>query len=72
MKQVNILAHSFDMLPAHAIVTARGMGSNLRIAAMRAIANLVKDRQIKGRRLHSCKITLVVTDYQELRPRGAE
>lgn len=50
---------TFPELPASkAYVTGRGEGGSLRIAASRAMADLMKNKSLKARRLHAAKLTV--------------
>jgi hypothetical protein len=50
---------TFPELPASkAYVTGRGEGGSLRIAASRAMADLMKNKALRARRLHAAKLTV--------------
>jgi hypothetical protein len=59
-KVVTVTGHAFDTLPGHVIITARGQGSSTRVAGMRAMENLLSDRQLKNRRVRSFKVGVVI------------
>jgi hypothetical protein len=61
VKTVTIVGHTFDCLPGHLQITARGEGSSVRIAAQRAIKNLLKHDSIRRRRVNSFKLSVVIT-----------
>ena len=49
----------FPELPASkAHVTGRGEGGSLRIAASRAMGDLMKNKSLRARRLHAAKLTV--------------
>lgn len=60
MKSVTIMAHEFDCLPGHVVVTARGNGSNARVATAKAFKSLYKAPELKRRHLKSFKATVVI------------
>lgn len=50
---------TFPELPASkAYVTGRGEGGSLRIAASRAMSDLMKNKSLRARRLHAAKMTV--------------
>ena len=50
---------TFPELPASkAYVTGRGEGGSLRIAASRAMSDLMKNKSLRARRLHAAKLTV--------------
>lgn len=61
-KNVTIEAHSFDCLPGHAVVVARGTGSNLRVALGRAMEAVTFDPKLAHKRVHSFKASVVITE----------
>ena len=61
MKKVKtcFIAGTFPELPASkACVTGRGEGGSLRIAATRAMSDLMKNKSLRARRLHAAKLTV--------------
>ena len=64
-KVVTVTGHAFDTLPGHITLTTRGQGSSTRVAAMRAIDNLLSSRELKGKRVRSFKIGVVI-EVQEV------
>ncbi len=50
---------TFPELPAsRAVLTGRGEGGSLRIAASRAMSDLMKNKALRARRLHAAKLTV--------------
>ena len=63
-KEAVVVAYQFNCLAAHEQWTARGKGSSARVAAMRAIEGVWRIPAIKGKRVQSFKISVVITDLQ--------
>lgn len=59
-KVVTAVGYEFDCIPGFAQITGRGQGSTLRVAAARAVENVLTSQQLKGKRLGRCKIAIVV------------
>lgn len=59
-KMVKIIAHSFDNLPAHVSVDAKGVGGSVRVATCRAVANLFENPALRRRRVGSFKLSVTV------------
>jgi hypothetical protein len=60
MKNVQVIAHSFNSLPGHVTISGRGKGSNLRVALQRAVGNLFLDHRLTGKRTTELKLSVVV------------
>jgi hypothetical protein len=60
VKEVSILAHSFDCLPGHVTIRATGKASTLRVAGMRAVEKILSAPELKRKRYSDFKMTLVV------------
>jgi hypothetical protein len=60
MKQVMVIAHSFDCLAGHVSITGRGEGTSVRIALGRAVDAVFDDLRLKHKRISSCRLTVTV------------
>jgi hypothetical protein len=60
LKTVAVHAHEFDCLPGHVSIVYRDSGYNLRVAVRRAVESILSDRQLRGRRVKSFKMSVVV------------
>jgi hypothetical protein len=59
--KVVYLGGQFMELPAaHSYVEGRGEGTNVKIAAQRAIKDLFSKKELRGRRITAAKLTLSV------------
>jgi hypothetical protein len=62
VKKVNISAFIPELASAHAYQDVRGSGGSLGVAIKRAVDDLLKLPQVKGRRLSSMKLTVAVVE----------
>lgn len=62
MKRVALSAFVPELPAGHAWQESRGEGSNLTVAIKRAVEALMSQPKVKGRRLHSLKLTIVVEE----------
>lgn len=60
MKTVSAIGHAFDCLPGHVTVTARGTGSNVRVAICDAIRVMFTDKRLYRKRIGDFKLSIVV------------
>jgi hypothetical protein len=61
----SIIAHSFDCLPAHIQVSARGVGSRPRVAIQNAVGLLFTSHDLKRKRIGSFKVSVVLTKEEK-------
>ena len=62
MKHVEVVGFQFDSLPGHVTLSGRGEGTTLRIAVMRAVADMLHSDRVKHKRVSSFKIGVAVTE----------
>jgi hypothetical protein len=60
MKHVVVTGYAFDCLPGHIQITARGEGSNLRVAICDAIRKMLSDERLHRKRLKDFKMSAVM------------
>jgi hypothetical protein len=60
MKKVVVRAFLPQLPSAHVDQESRGSGSSLAVAIKRAVDNLFEKPMVKGRRIHSMKLTIAV------------
>lgn len=60
MKNVSVVGYNFDCLPGHVRISGRGAGGTVRIAAMRALSNMMDDQRLSHKRIGDFKISVVV------------
>lgn len=65
-KRVVISAYFPDVASGHAWQEGRGEGSSLAVAIKRAVDDVLSQPHIKGRQLHSVKMTIVVEPPRKL------
>ena len=65
MKTVEIVGHSFDCLPGHVSVCARGQGSSLRVALCDAVRAIFDDPRLLRKRVHSFKLAVVAAEKEK-------
>jgi hypothetical protein len=65
-KRVVISAFFPDVVSGHAWQEGRGEGSSLAVAIKRAVDYVLSQPQIKGRQLHSVKMTVAVEQPRKL------
>ena len=58
MKTVHVEGHAFDCLPGHVTVTGRGVGSNVRIALIRAVGSMFSDDRLRRKRVRDFKMSV--------------
>lgn len=59
-KTVSIVAHSFDCLPGHEQISARGEAGSVRVAIQRAVLSIFQDRRLRHKQINDFKMTVVV------------
>jgi len=59
MKAVSIVGHAFDCLPGHVQITARGVGSDLRVAICDAVREMFQDERLHRKRIKEFKLAVV-------------
>jgi hypothetical protein len=59
-KTVQVLGHEFDCLASHVTIAGRGVGGNLRVAAERAIGNMLSDPRLDHKHIGAFKCSVVV------------
>ena len=62
MKKVRIEAFLPQLPAAHAYQDSEGSGSKLSVAISRAVDELLAKPAVKGRRLHTLKLTVAVVE----------
>jgi hypothetical protein len=62
MKKVTVQAYIPQLPAGHAFQDVRGSGGSLGVAIKRAVDDLLKLPQVKGRRLSSMKLTVAVIE----------
>lgn len=68
-KAVSIIGHKFDCLPGHVTISARGSGSNLRVAVQKAIKTLLWDKRLHRKHIGTFSVSVVVvSDKAEAQP----
>jgi hypothetical protein len=61
----------FCCLPGHVTLRGRGIGSSLRVAVVRAVQNMLSDRQLRRKHVvGGFKLSVVVTDNNGARTPG--
>ena len=72
MKRVRVEGYNFDSLPGHVTISGSGVGSNLKIAAKKAIESMLKAVQLRGRHTHSfqCRVSVSEVKGEENVSRG--
>ena len=65
MKQVTIVGHTFDCLAGHVFLTETGNGGSLRVACCAAVRKIMGRRELRGKRVGSFKLSVVVNKNQE-------
>jgi hypothetical protein len=60
MKIVSIVGHSFDCLPGHITISARGTGSSLRTAICDAVREMFNDSRLHRKHIKDFKISIAV------------
>lgn len=64
-KVVTVIGHSFDCLPAHVQITGRGTASTVRVAAARAVEDLITSRELHRKHVTSFKLSLVINHQRQ-------
>lgn len=65
MKIVRAEAHSFDSLPAHISVVARGEGGTVKAALRDAISSVFDDHKLKHKRIKNFKLSVHVSESEK-------
>jgi len=65
-KSVKVVGSYFNCLPGHVTIEGTGFGATLRVAAQRAIANMLADARLRGKHVSTFRVGVVVLGVDEV------